>query len=302
MPTVIDISPEAGFETWQTIARHLLTRGIPPGEVLWQTTGTDDLFSGETREPGTCSTGRLTAELVPSQTPQTRFRVSKAFIQLAKAVAAHRDPARFDLLYTLLWRWVHGEKHLLSQHTEPLVHRCQTMEKAVRRDMHKMKAFVRFREVRFAEHEKADALYIAWFEPTHYIVKPVSSFFKARFHGMNWTIVTPYQTVHWYQETLRFTEGGSRSDVPEYDAMEDAWRLYYASIFNPARLKLKAMQAEMPKKYWKGLPEATLIQPLTQMSAPRMEYMLATEPSRVGNIHEKSRFRRQDWLSHKELK
>ncbi|MGO7668145.1 DUF4130 domain-containing protein, partial [Rhizobium ruizarguesonis] len=30
---------------------------------------------------------------------------------------------------------------------------------------------------------------------------------------------------------------------------DDLWRTYYASIFNPARLKLKAMQAEMPKKY-----------------------------------------------------
>ena len=37
------------------------------------------------------------------------------------------------------------------------------------------------------------------------------------------------------------------------------WRTYYATIFNPARLKVKAMQAEMPKKYWRNLPEAELI-------------------------------------------
>jgi DNA polymerase len=41
--------------------------------------------------------------------------------------------------------------------------------------------------------------------------------------------------------------------------MEDFWRKYYASIFNPARLKVGAMLKEMPRKYWKNMPEAALI-------------------------------------------
>ena len=40
---------------------------------------------------------------------------------------------------------------------------------------------------------------------------------------------------------------------------EDLWRTYYASIFNPARLKVGAMLKEMPRKYWKNMPEAALI-------------------------------------------
>ncbi|HZH47053.1 MAG TPA: UdgX family uracil-DNA binding protein, partial [Roseococcus sp.] len=46
------------------------------------------------------------------------------------------------------------------------------------------------------------------------------------------------------------------ADQPAEDAREDLWRAYYASIFNPARLKPDAMRAEMPVKYWKNLPEA----------------------------------------------
>ena len=48
-------------------------------------------------------------------------------------------------------------------------------------------------------------------------------------------------------------------DAPWDDPVEDLWRSYYASIFNPARLKVGAMLSEMPRKYWKNLPEAQII-------------------------------------------
>src|SRR5205085_7809302 len=34
------------------------------------------------------------------------------------------------------------------------------------------------------------------------------------------------------------------------------------SIFNPARLKVGAMLREMPKKYWRNMPETSLVEPL----------------------------------------
>ena len=40
---------------------------------------------------------------------------------------------------------------------------------------------------------------------------------------------------------------------------------------------LKAMQAEMPKKYWKNLPEASLITELIAESGGRVDKMLTTE-------------------------
>ncbi len=75
---------------------------------------------------------------------------------------------------------------------------------------------------------------------------------------MDWIIATPKGTASWDGESLIFdTRPG---DNPGHgDPTDDLWRTYYANIFNPARLKLKAMQAEMPKKYWRHLPEADLI-------------------------------------------
>ena len=42
------------------------------------------------------------------------------------------------------------------------------------------------------------------------------------------------------------------------------WKRYYAAIFNPARLKVKAMLKEMPKKYWANMPETALVRELVK--------------------------------------
>jgi DNA polymerase len=65
--------------------------------------------------------------------------------------------------------------------------------------------------------------------------------------------------VHWDGEVMREGPPARREDAPQGDPVEALWRSYYASIFNPARLKVGAMLSEMPKKYWKNLPEAELI-------------------------------------------
>jgi hypothetical protein len=73
---------------------------------------------------------------------------------------------------------------------------------------------------------------------------------------------------------LHFGPGIPRSEAPAPDALEDLWRTYYASTFNPARLKTTAMRAEMPKKYWSNLPEASLIPRLVQEAPARVEEMI----------------------------
>jgi DNA polymerase len=47
----------------------------------------------------------------------------------------------------VLWRLTHGEPKLLEIIVDPDVHELSRMDKAVRHDVHKMRAFVRFRRV-----------------------------------------------------------------------------------------------------------------------------------------------------------
>ena len=258
-----EVQPPWDPEAWRKAARAALCANIAPEHVLW---------SGDTQAgllPG--------ADVFSLTAVRAAPRVPADFISLANAVLCHRDPHRHALLYRMLWRIAQGESHLLERATDADVHRARELEKSVRRDNHKMKAFVRFREV----PGEQDA-FVSWFEPQHYIVDRVAPFFARRFAGMRWAILTPYRSAHWDGEALAFGPGGTRADAPSDDAQEDMWRTYYANIFNPARLNPRMMRQEMPQKYWKLLPEAALLPDLIREAGQRVRDMAerAPEPPR----------------------
>jgi len=93
--------------------------------------------------------------------------------------------------------------------------------------------------------------------------------------------VTPEARASWDGAALHLGPGGSRDDVPAEDATEEDWRTYYVNIFNPARLKVEAMKREMPVRYWKNLPEASLIAPLIRSAGNSEATMVATPQTRV---------------------
>src|SRR5438309_8214393 len=243
----ISLQSETDFDGWRTAARALALNDIAPAEVTWSVRGNQpELF-----EP---------AELAPPlEAPEGSFNVPARFVELAQTAILHRDGERFAILYRLLWR-LRTNHDLLEVAPDPDVAELSAMAKAVRRDEHKMHAFVRFREV----GRERESHFIAWFEPEHHIVELAAPFFARRFADMAWSILTPDLCAHWDGHAVSFTPGVSKSEAPGEDRLEETWRRYYASIFNPARLKVKAMQTEMPKKYWRNLPEASIIKPLIE--------------------------------------
>ena len=93
---------------------------------------------------------------------------------------------------------------------------------------------------------------------------------------MRWAILTPQCSVYWDLEQLLLAPGSTPDQAPGPDAGEQLWLTYYRSTFNPARLKEQAMQREMPRKYWKNLPEAALISELVAGARGRTQRMLQT--------------------------
>jgi DNA polymerase len=251
----------AGYDDWRRIARDLLRDRVPPEDVIWQRDAQADLLDVDTPPAASVDLDRG-----PSSA-----RVPREFPELADSVLAHSDAQAPALVYRLLWRLTHGEPNLLSLSTDDDMVRARAWDKAVHRDAHKMKAFVRFREIRAPDGE---AVFVAWFEPAHYVVERLAPFFVRRFAGMRWSILTPYRSAHWDGHESSFGPGALRSQAPGEDALEDLWRTYYASVFNPARLKVKAMTQQMPQKYWKNLPEARLIPQLVREAAPRRDAMV----------------------------
>jgi uracil-DNA glycosylase len=241
---------------------------VPPEEITWAVRAPDDLFA----------VGPFAAGSSPVAAASGKFTVPRALVTLAQTVIQARDAARFALLYRLIWRAHGGERHLLEQVTDPELQRAQRLAQSVRRDTHKMRAFLRFREVA----EAGATRYVAWFEPDHYIVEANADFFVRRFAGMTWSILTPYRSAHWDGHAVRFDAGAQPTDVPDDDRLADYWRVYFSSIFNPARLKPDAMRSEMPMKYWRNLPEAAAIPELIRGAPARVEAMMQHEfsPSR----------------------
>jgi uracil-DNA glycosylase len=255
---LITLDNDIDFEGWRRAARTLVLNEVSPSDVTWTAPGhTPELFAP------------LAATSLP-EVPQAGFSVSAKFVELAQSAILHRDTTRFAILYRLLWRLRHHHD-LLAVATDPDVSQVAAMAKAVHRDQHKMQAFVRFREI----GRERKSRYVAWYEPEHHIVEATAPFFARRFADMAWSILTPDICAHWEGHVVAFTPGVSKAAAPSEDRLEETWLRYYASIFNPARLKVKAMQSEMPKKYWRNLPEASLIKPLISGAGRATSAMIA---------------------------
>ena len=260
---VVRLASPTDFDGWRNAARQLLRDGVAPDAVDWVAGEASSLFAAP-----------ASADPVPASAAGATPRVPAEFIRLARDVILHREPQRFALLHRLLVRLIE-EPRLLDVASDEDVARARLMQKAIDRDIHKMHAFVRFRETTMDD----GLVYVAWFEPAHYIVEAAAPFFVRRFASMRWSILTPDASAYWDGATLRFGPGATRADAPNGDALEAQWRTYYASIFNPARLKTHSMQAHMPKKYWHNLPEAQLIPSLIEAATQRTGEMIVAAPA-----------------------
>lgn len=264
---VVRLASETDFDGWRAAARRLRKTGTPPETVFWTVAPDEVLMDGT-------PTGTAGEPADKGRGPSGDFRVSREFVELARSVVLHRSPERFGLLYRLLWR-LEAEPDLIRIVTDPEVARAIDMAKAVSRAAHKMKAFVRFRRLEGVEPES----YAAWFEPPHRVLERVAPFFIERFANMRFSILTPDATLRWDTETAVFGPGADPSAAPDDDALEDIWKAYYASTFNPARLKVAAMTREMPKAYWRNLPEASLIPGLIASASARTTQMVEQAPT-----------------------
>jgi probable DNA metabolism protein len=254
-PHRIALQPGADLAGFRRSVRRLLTDGTPPEAVIWTPQTAPGLFG---------------ADVIDDAPPVVLPRPVNALIEMA---VLHRDPARYALLYELIWRVTHGERSLLEVSSDPVVHRLERMAKAIRRDLHKMHAFLRFRRIEDGDGER----FVAWFEPDHYIVEATAAFFVERFTSMVWSILTPLGSLHCDGRALTIGGPARRDEAPEGDPFEAGWRNYYESIFNPARVNPAIMRGHMPKKYWKNLPETQAIQSLVRTAPSRVEKMIEDE-------------------------
>ena len=212
----------------------------------------------------------LLSPIPDEPTPSKVFGVPKAYGTLLRETICHSATDRYDLLYEVLWRVLHGEKALVTRASDPRVARLNEYARNVRRDIHKMHAFLRFR----ARELEGRTLFTAWFEPQHFILRRAVPFFVDRFSQMDWLIATPSGTAIFEDGQLQFGPPPEhKPNISDDNVLDELWLTYYRATFNPARLRTKAMVNEMPRHYWANLPEAALIPEMITGAAKRVERM-----------------------------
>ena len=128
------VLPRLGFaETWRAAARRLLARGVPPERVRW---------TNEDEAPALPLFG---ASSLTGPGGIAEVRLPRALLTTIEAVLCAAVRERFDLPYRAIWR-AQRERHLLGDESDPDLARLRVLAKLVKRDAHKMKAFVRFCE------------------------------------------------------------------------------------------------------------------------------------------------------------
>src|SRR5206468_1200093 len=119
----VDLLPGADLHGFRRAVRVLIAEAAQPEAVVW-TSGEPVLFGA----------GNF-GEAPPVQLP-------RRLADLIQEVVQHRDPERYALLYGLVWRSLRDNRDLIEVASDPVVHRLELMRKAVRRDIHKMHAFL----------------------------------------------------------------------------------------------------------------------------------------------------------------
>ncbi len=278
--------------------RALRAEGVAPEQVRWRVDGAEDAVA----DLFDASVERHAGEMTSSGS----LPLPRAFVDAAREVFLHADPMRLPLIHRLALRIAdRAEAWADPLHEDRL--QFDRFQREVRREIHKMHAFVRFRRIdgrdggvfgagdgdavvagealdvaRAADApdavavgaDLADVRHVAWFEPAHHVLEAAAPFFARRFATMRWAILTPRASVEWDGVALAFGPGARREDAPPADAGEALWLAYYRSIFNPARVKVAMMKREMPVRFWKNLPEAAQVSELLAEAPRRSQHMV----------------------------
>ena len=214
MPRVA-LARETDWDGWRVATRAHVLSGTPPEAITWAIGG-----------PG---------ELLPTGTGS--FGVPRQLVALAAQAVQARDPARFDLLYRLVWRAQAGEP-VLDLHGDPELTLARRLALAVRAEAHRMRTHLRFLPL-------DGPAYLGWYAPAHFVLEANAQLLVRRFAALRFTILTPDASADWDGTTLRFGAGLDAAAVPDDAALAAQWRAYGPDILEPARIGTAIPATEM---------------------------------------------------------
>jgi DNA polymerase len=143
------------------------------------------------------------------------FTLSRGLVALAAQAFQARDPERFGLLYSLVWRAHHGELTLDDQ-TDPDLRTARQWAYSARADAHRMRALIRYKPVDW----HGERHFLGWYAPEHFVLEANARLLARQESAHGFTIATPDGTAHFDRARLCFGAGLAQ---PEDDETLLAW-------------------------------------------------------------------------------
>ena len=139
------------------------------------------------------------------------------------------------------------------------VMRVSEIVRMVRRERHRMEAFIRFQKLK-------DETFYAAIEPDFNVLPLLVKHFRDRYTDQRWIIydIKRKYGVHYDLHdtqyiSLNFSDVNAANVVSAYNEDEDLyqvlWKNYFKSVNIPARKNTKLHLMHIPKRYWKHLTE-----------------------------------------------
>lgn len=234
----IVLKNETDWDGWRQAARRLVLSGIEPNEVAWSVGSQGD----------------------PLPDASGSFNVSRTLVSLAAVAIQARDPERFGLLYSLVWR-SHAGENLLEDDGDPDLALARRMALAVRADAHRMRTNIRFLPM----NEPEGSRYLGWFAPAHFVLPANAQLIAQRFPGFVWSIVTPDGAAHWDGDSLRFGSGLRHAEDDE--ALMAWWEQHSDMLLEQAEPGTSVPEAEALDEAPRS-PDLPALGPVVLRSAP----------------------------------
>jgi probable DNA metabolism protein len=122
--------------------------------------------------------------------------------------------------------------------------------------------FETYRMIGFIRFEKKHDFYYAAYEPDHNITSIITPHFAERLSDQNFIIhdikrkvASVYNKRSWYITSLNQDNMDSLINKEDNNSYEELWKNYFISASIQERENLKNQKRQMPKRYWKHLPE-----------------------------------------------
>ncbi|MFL5284052.1 MAG: UdgX family uracil-DNA binding protein, partial [Rhodopila sp.] len=165
------------------------------------------------------------------------FNLPRALVSLASVAIQAREPDRFGLLYSLVWRAHTGEK-LLEDDGDPDVALARRLALSVRAEAHRMRTNLRFLPI----SDAGGTRYLGWYVPAHFVLPANAQLIARRFPGLVFSIITPDGAAHWDGSGLLFSAG--LKHIEDDDSLQAWWDRHGASLLEEAESGTSVPEAE----------------------------------------------------------